>query len=71
MAIAPIAPLLMGPGSAGAGRRRATWRSASWGSRAIYRAAAGGYLLVPRGPLDRAQIGALLLGARVLTEERR
>jgi len=38
---------------------------------AIYRAAAGGYLLVPRGPLDRAQIGALLLGARVLTGERR
>jgi len=38
---------------------------------AIYRTSAGGYLLAPVGPLDRAQIGAPLLGARVLTEGRR
>jgi GNAT superfamily N-acetyltransferase len=38
---------------------------------AIHRAPDGGYLLVPSGPLDRARIGAPLLGARVLTEERR
>ncbi len=38
---------------------------------AIHRAPGGGYLLVPDGPLDRAQIGAPLLGATVLTEERR
>jgi len=38
---------------------------------AIHRAADGGYLLVPDGPLDRARLGAPLLGARVLTEERR
>jgi len=38
---------------------------------AIHHAPDGGYLLVPDGPLDRALIGAPLLGARVLTEERR
>jgi len=38
---------------------------------AIHRAPVGGYLLVPDGPRDRAQIGAPLLGATVLPEERR
>ena len=38
---------------------------------AIHRAPDGGYLLLPHGPLDRARIGAPLLGATVLTEERR
>lgn len=38
---------------------------------AIHRAPDGGYLLAPVGPLDRARIGAPLLGAKVLTKERR